>query len=141
MAGPAAAIVDDDRPTATAVAFVPGWYQFELTVDEAGVTSLPVRIDFEAREGDAPIPVAKAGGPGDAFTGELVRLDGRGSTGARRYRWTQVAGPWVVMKPSQRSPTFVPTVAGLYRFELVVDDGTVRSRPAAVSVVVTWKGN
>jgi hypothetical protein len=141
VAGPAAAIVDEDRPLATAVAFVPGWYQFELVVTEAGVASLPVLVDFEARADDAPIPVARPAGPAQAVTGELVRLDGRASSGARRYHWTQVAGPWVALKAGRRSPTFVPMVEGSYRFELEVDDGRVSSRPASVSVVVTGKGN
>jgi hypothetical protein len=141
VAGPAAALVDEDQPLATAVAFVPGWYQFELTVDEAGVSSLPVRIGFEARVGGAPIPIARAAGPADAIAGELVRLDGRASRGARRYHWTQVAGPWVALKASQQAPTFVPVAEGTYRFELEVDDGTVRSRPVPVTVLVTGKGN
>jgi Bacterial TSP3 repeat len=141
VAGPAAALVDEDRPQATAVAFVPGWYQFELTVSEAGVTSLPVRIGFEARVGGAPIPVARASAPAGAIAGELVRLDGRASSGARHFHWTQVAGPWVALKASQQAPTFVPVAEGTYRFELEVDDGTVRSRPASVSVLVNGKGN
>lgn len=141
VAGPAAALVDEDRPLATAVAFVPGWYQFELTVSEAGVSSLPVLIGFEARADGAPIPVARAAGPAGAVTGELVRLDGRASTGARRYHWTQLAGPWVALKASQQAPTFVPMAEGSYRFELEVDDGTVRSRPVSVTVLVTGKGN
>jgi hypothetical protein len=141
VGGPAAALVDEDGPLATAVAFVPGWYEFELTVSEAGVSSLPVRLGFEARAGDAPIPVARAAAPALAVAGELVRLDGRASSGARRYRWTQVAGPWVAIKASQQAPTFVPLAEGTYRFELEVDDGTVRSRPSAVTVVVNGKGN
>jgi hypothetical protein len=141
VAGPAASIVDEDRALATAVAFVPGWYEFELTVGEAGVSSLPVRIGFEARAGGAPIPVARVTGPNDAIVGELVRLDGHASTGARRFHWTQVAGPWVALSPSRKAPTFVPAAEGIYRFELEVDDGTVRSRPAAVTVVVNGKGN
>jgi hypothetical protein len=141
VGGPAAALVDEDRPLATAVAFVPGWYEFELTVSEAGVASLPVRLGFEARVNDAPIPVARVAGPAAAITGELVRLDGRASSGARRYQWTQVAGPWVAFKASRQAPTFVPLAEGTYRFELEVDDGTVRSRPAAVTVVVAGKGS
>ncbi len=141
VAGPAAALADEDRPQASAVAFVPGWYQFELVVEEAGVGSLPVRVGFEARANDAPIPVARAAGPASAITGELVRLDGRASVGGRRYRWTQVGGPWVALKSGQSAPTFVPMAEGTYRFELEVDDGTVRSRPAPVTVVVAGKGS
>ena len=140
VAGPAAAIADEDRPLATAVAFVPGWYEFELTVSEAGASSLPVRLGFEARVNGAAIPVARASGPAGAVAGALVRRDGRASSGARRYHWTQVAGPWVSLKASQQAPHFVPLAGGTYRFELEVDDGTVRSRPASVTVVVVVDG-
>ncbi len=141
VAGPAAALVDEDGPLPTAVAFVPGWYQFELVVSEAGASSLPVRIGFEALVDGAAIPVARAAAPAGALAGELVRLDGRASSGARRFHWTQVAGPWVAIKSSQAAPTFAPPAEGTYRFELEVDDGTVRSRPASVTVVVVGKGN
>ena len=107
---------------------------------EAGVSSLPVRVGFEARRDSAPIPVARAAAPADAVAGELVRLDGRASSGGRRYRWTQVAGPWVALKASHPAPTFVPTAEGTYRFELEVDDGTVRSRPVSVTLIVVGKG-
>jgi hypothetical protein len=123
------------------VAFVPGWYEFELTVQEGGAVSVPARIGFEARAANAPIPVASATAQSTALTGELVRLDGRASSGSRRYHWTQVAGPWVAFKASQAAPTFVPVAEGTYRFELEVDDGAVRSRPVAVQVNVNGKGN
>ena len=76
-----------------------------------------------------------------ALVGELVRLDGAASVGATRWRWTQVAGPWVALQSTLVNPTFVPAGAGQYVFELEVDDGSARSRPQQVSVLVTGEGN
>jgi hypothetical protein len=68
--------------------------------------------------------------------GHKVRLDGRASTG-KRYRWTQVAGPWVALSDaSSATPTFRPRLPGVYAFELEVEDGSTRSAPGRVSVDV-----
>jgi hypothetical protein len=42
----------------------------------------------------------------------------------------------VALDCASATPTFVPPAAGVYVFELVVDDGRVRSAPATVSVDV-----
>jgi hypothetical protein len=136
VSGPAAALSDADRPTATMVAFVPGSYLFELTVTDNGVVGIPATVRLEARASGRAIPVARAATAGTALVGELVRLDGRASTGARHFRWTQVFGPWVALPAGQSAPAFVPTAPGLYTFELEVDDGATRSAPASVSILV-----
>jgi hypothetical protein len=141
VAGPAAGLTDQDKASATVVAFAPGYYEFELAVAEGAVVGVPARVGVEVLSGGAELPVAVAKGPGTALKGELVVLDGSASVGAARYRWTQVAGPWVALKASMASPTFVAPAAGQYVFELEVDDGTARSRPQQVSVLVTGEGN
>jgi hypothetical protein len=118
------------------VAFVPGSYLFELTVTDNGVVGVPATVRLEARASGRAIPVARAATTGTALVGELVRLDGRTSTGARHFRWTQVFGPWVALPAGQSAPAFVPTAPGLYTFELEVDDGATRSAPASVSILV-----
>lgn len=141
VAGPAAGLTDADRPTATVVPFAAGYHVFELTVAEGGAVGVPVRLAVEVLAGGKALPVAVASAQGTALVGELVRLDGTASVGAARWRWTQVAGPWVALKPTLAAPTFVPPAAGQYVFELEVDDGTARSRPQQVSVLVTGEGN
>jgi hypothetical protein len=136
VSGPAAALSDADQPKATVVAFVPGSYLFELTVADGAVVGVPATVRLEVRAGGVAIPVARAAMAGTALVGELVRLDGRASTGARHFRWTQVFGPWVALHATQSAPTFVPTAPGLYTFELEVDDGATRSAPVSVSVLV-----
>ena len=138
VAGPAAGLTDADRPSATAVAFVPGFYVFEVSVRDGAAESRPARVAFEARAGGGAIPQARIAVPGgDAWVGQLVFLDGRASTGAARFRWSQVGGPWTPLGALGAVTAFRPLVPGVYAFELVVDDGAVRSAPARVEVNVT----
>jgi hypothetical protein len=136
LSGPAAGLTHADRATATVVPFAAGSYVFELSVSDGATPGLPARVRLEAREGGRAIPVAAATGPGTAAVGQLVLLDGRASTGAVRWRWTQTAGPWVPLSGDRSTPTFRAAEAGLYSFDLEVEDGTVRSAPAAVHVLV-----
>ncbi|MBK9517525.1 MAG: hypothetical protein IPO09_09270 [Anaeromyxobacter sp.] len=137
VSGPAAGLTNGDRSAATVVAFAPGFVEFELQVTEAGVAGVPVRVGFEALTAGRPLPLARPSVQPSAIVGELVRLDGLRSSGARSFRWTQVAGPWVQLRTNLATPTFVPPAAGQYVFELEVDDGVARSRPQQVSVLVT----
>lgn len=141
VSGPAAGLTDADKVSATAVAFAPGFYEFELAVAEGAAVGVPARAAVEVQAAGKALPVAVARAQGAAIVGELVRLDGSGSVGASAWRWTQVAGPWVTLRSAEASPTFVAPAAGQYVFELEVDDGTARSRPQQVSVLVTGEGN
>lgn len=139
VAGPAAGLNDADRATATAVAFAPGFYVFEVSVKDGAAESRPARVAFEARTAGRAIPQARASCPTPApIAGQYVLLDGRGSVGATRYRWTQVEGPWVVLQsPTEAVTAFRPLAPGRYAFELEVDDGTARSAPSRVEVNVS----
>lgn len=141
VAGPAAGLTAADKASATVVPFAPGYHEFELMVAEGSAVAVPARVAVEVLAAGKPLPVAVASAQGTALVGELVRLDGSASVGAARFRWTQVAGPWVALQASQASPTFVAPAAGQYVFELEVDDGSARSRPQQVSVLVTGEGN
>jgi hypothetical protein len=138
VAGPAAGLTDADGARATVVPFSPGYHVFEVSATRGAVRSRPVRVALEARASSAGIPVARATAPGLApVVNQLVFLDGRQSRGAARFRWTQVEGPWVVLSGQTAVTTFRPQAPGRYAFELVVDDGSVRSAPALVAVDVT----
>jgi hypothetical protein len=137
VSGPAAGLTEADASTATVVPFSPGFHVFEAAVQEGATQGRPVRVAFEARVGGSAIPQARvATVPGDAWVGQLVFLDGRSSTGAAKFRWTQVAGPWVALGSQGSVATFRPLAVGRYAFELVVDDGVIRSAPARVEVNV-----
>lgn len=139
VSGPAAGLTRADRETASVVLFQPGSYEFELTVSDAESVGVPARVRVEARTPARPIPVAVATAWPTAHGGDLVLLDGRASTGGHRYRWTQVEGPWVVVQGGPVA-SFVPPAPGVYGFELEVDDGSIRSAPARVNVVVIANG-
>lgn len=137
LSGPAAGLGGAAGPVATAVPFAPGFYVFEVVARDGAAESRPVRVAFEAREGGSAIPQARielaAGSP---VAGQPVILDGRGSVGASRFRWSQVGGPWVPLGEADELLTFHPHAAGRYAFELEVEDGGVRSAPARVEVEV-----
>jgi hypothetical protein len=137
IAGPAAGLSGADGAAATVVPFATGAFAFELTVaDASGAVSAPAVVRFDAVAPGKVLPVAGATAQADALVGELVILDGRASTGCTRYRWTQVSGPWVALDGASSAAAFRAPVAGVYGFELVVDDGTVLSAPATVTVKV-----
>lgn len=141
VAGPAAGLTEADRATATAVAFAPGYYEFELSVAEGAVAGVPAKVAVEVLANGKPLPVAVPQARGTALVGELVLLDGSASVGAVAHRWTQVAGPWVALRAGDVSPTFVAPAPGQYVFELEVDDGAARSKAQQVSVLVTGEAN
>jgi hypothetical protein len=137
VAGPAAGLSGADRAVPTVVPFAPGAYAFELIVaDSAGAVSAPATARFDVAPSGKPLPVARAVATTDAQVGQLVILDGRSSTRGTTARWTQVAGPWVALEGGNAAVSFVAPAAGSYRFELVVEDGTVRSAPVFVTVNV-----
>lgn len=137
IAGPAAGLSAADGAVVTAVPFVAGVYVFELAVaDGTGAVSAPATVRVDVPAAGKALPVAAVTAPTEAILGELVILNGKASTGAARYRWSQVGGPWVGIDTTSATPVFTAPSAGAYRFELVVDDGTVRSAPAAVTVNV-----
>lgn len=135
VSGPAAGLRDADRAKAEVVCFEPGSYVFELALSEGGAPAVPARVRVEARADGRPIPVARVEVPSEAYVGQKVGLDGRGSTSAKGFRWTQVSGPWVVVNGGSQA-SFIPALPGRYGFELEVDDGSVRSAPVDVTIDV-----
>ncbi len=87
-------------------------------------------------------PVADAG-PDQYLDGiELVTLDGTGSydrdpCDIMTYQWTQIYGPDIRLhNPTSVHPTFMPSMEGEYRFQLIVNDGIEYSYPDEVLIVV-----
>jgi hypothetical protein len=137
VAGPAAGLTNADAAVATAVPFQPGVYVFELTVaDGSSAVSAPATVRVDVAAAGKALPVANVAAAASATVGELVLLNAKGSTGASRYRWSQLAGPWTAFDASSAAPVFIPRSAGTYTFELVVDDGKVRSAPVTVTINV-----
>ena len=81
-------------------------------------------------------PVAVATGPEAVIAGQTVTLDGSASTDPDgdplTYAWT-LDGP-ALSGADTATPTFCAAEAGAYTATLVVNDGTVDSEPASVTV-------
>jgi beta propeller repeat protein/parallel beta-helix repeat protein len=87
-------------------------------------------------------PVADAGPDQYLDETKLVTLDGTGSSDRDpcdilTYRWTQIGGPDIRLHNSTSvHPTFMPSMEGEYRFQLIVSDGNEYSYPDEVLIVV-----
>jgi hypothetical protein len=104
-----------------------------------------VRVDIGADEvTDNARPVANAGP--DQFLDDLVEfvyLDGTGSydpdiMDVISYQWRQISGPNVtLLNPDTAEPYFALAVRAAYVFGLTVFDGSSRSAPDSVTIVIS----
>jgi len=133
--------VELSDPTAARPSFVVtkwGKYRFRLVVSDGKATSAPDEVTITVRN---VAPTADAGPDQVVDAGTAVMLDGRGSRDPNgdslSFSWSQVEGPTVGLAASDAAQaSFVPAVAGVYRFRLVVTDGANESAPDEVQVVV-----
>jgi len=95
----------------------------EVIVDSAGNTA----------------PTANAGTDQTGTAGEVLTLDGSGSSiDTTRYYWTQLAGPPAELtNPFAASPSFTPPAAGTYVFSLKVSDGSATGTNDSVVFTVS----
>jgi hypothetical protein len=130
-------------PQTGAFSWTPGYTQngvynvtFRAEDPFGGVDSETIQITVV--DVDAP-PVANAGPDANADVSSTVILNGSGSYDPDglplSYAWVQSAGPAVTLSNANTAtPSFVPTVADTYVFELVVSDGTLLSAPDSVAI-------
>src|SRR5262249_54363978 len=89
-------------------------------------------------------PVANAGPDQTGVLGQLMHLDGTGSTDVDgnplTFAWSFVQRPAgstaTLSNPTAMKPTFTVDRRGTYRVQLVVNDGLVDSAPDFIDVVV-----
>ena len=124
--------------TPTFVADVSGIYVASLQVTDSLGTSPAASVTVTATRR----PLASAGPAQTVIIGNVVTLDGTGSTDADgepiTYAWTlgsRPAGSAATLAGATTSrPTVVPDVAGSYVLSLVVSDGKLASTAAGVTV-------
>ena len=145
-AGPPVTLQQPNGPTPSFVPQEAGIYSFSLVVRDGELESPPDEVVVTVvGQTDVPEantrPVAEAGQDKEATVGELIRLDGRGSTDeegdALTYDWVQTGGPGVELQGADSAlPEFVPEGPGIYTFSLVVHDGQEQSQVDEVTVTV-----
>ncbi|MBI3795928.1 MAG: hypothetical protein HY268_03035, partial [Deltaproteobacteria bacterium] len=134
-----------DNPTTVAPSFLvdkPGTYTVQLIVNDGTADSTPDTITISTLN---TRPTAEAGPDQEVHVGEIVQLDGSGSTDAEGdpllYVWSLATVPAgsaaTLTGANTRQATFVPDVAGTYVAQLIVNDGMLDSEPDTATVTVT----
>ena len=140
---PAGIVLDDltaMRPRFTAENA--GEYRFVLVVRDGQSESQPDEVVVTVTRPNQ-LPIAEAGPDQTVEVGVLVWLDGSGSRDADgdelSFAWTEDAGnpaTGLLSDTSAERPRYTPSVAGIYRFSLVVSDGEIDSTPDTVAIMV-----
>lgn len=134
LTGPATA-----TPTFTGSA--DGTYTFQLKVTSAGLSSTDT-VTVTLSTPPAQAPGANAGPDQSVTKGTMVTLDGTGSTNPNSgstlsYQWTQTGGETVQLSnAADAKPTFTPTTAGTYTFQLTATSAGLASTDS-VTITVT----
>lgn len=133
------------EPTADARAAQPGLLQFLLTATDSGAHSAQEEVSVLVLAPGQQAPTALAQSPVIATVGDTVRLDASDSVGppgrALTFGWTQTGGPVVALSsPTSATPSFVPSSAGRYVFEVTVGAGALRAPADKVFVYVSEAG-
>ena len=129
------------RPTFTAD--VDGTYIVSLVVNDGATNSLPDTVSIAASTFNASL-IANAGADQHVVAGiaATVMLDGSASSDVDNdpltYTWTMTAKPAgsaaTLFSSSTVTTIFIADIEGTYTFSLVVNDGTVNSTPAKVTI-------
>ncbi len=121
---------------------------FASTPPDFDGDGIPDSLDADA-DGDGindnVIPLANAGIDQAAGAGQMVTLDGSISSDADgdvlQFQWTIVSQPvnsGVALNDSTLvTPSFMPSLAGTYLFELIVSDAVAASMPDIVAVNIS----
>lgn len=139
-AGSNANLNDPAVPTPRFIADKSGTYIAKLVTGNGAST----RVTIMAGVGNVA-PVANAGATQNVTTGTIITLDGSASSDVNSdplsYRW------WFISKPADSTstltaaltaaPAFSADMAGTYIAQLIVNDGTVDSAYAIVSITAT----
>ena len=116
-----------------------GVFEFKVTLSDGQATATDnviVTVDNHNQ-----VPIADAGADIAALVNDTVTLDGSMSYDLDEttisYIWSQTSGPVVSLNSSNSvNPSFMPTLAGVYVFELQVYDGIDTSSPVSITVTV-----
>lgn len=139
--GSSALLAGDQSVTPTLSPDLAGSYVIELVVSDAEFSSSPDSVTVNVSLPNTA-PVADAGPDQTGVVGDLITLDGSGSSDADgdslNISWNLITRPVgsvaVLDSASAVMPTFTADLAGLYQAELVVNDGSVDSSADVVAI-------
>jgi hypothetical protein len=145
LAKPSGSVASLSSATAAKPSFtadLAGSYVLGLRVNDSKVSSANMAVVTVTAAAANAAPVANAGTNQTVAIAASVTLTGAASTDANgdvlTYSWTMVSKPATstaaLSSATAASPTFTADLAGTYVFVLVVNDGTVDSGFATVSV-------
>ncbi|MFO1428574.1 MAG: PKD domain-containing protein [Candidatus Competibacteraceae bacterium] len=137
--GSNAALVNPTTVNPNFVVDLPGTYVIQLIVNDGKVDSTPATVTISTR--NSP-PVANAGPNQTVAWQATVQLDGSQSSDVDgdhlTYQWSLTQRPAgsaaTLSDPSAVQPTFMADTLGTYVAQLIVNDGTVNSNPATVTI-------
>ena len=137
--GSTATLSDATKVMPTFVVDKPGTYVIQLIVNDGTVDSAPDTVIINTE--NSP-PVAEAGPNQSVHVGDVVSLDGSGSSDLDgdllTYSWSVVSKPptsgTVLSGPASQHPSLTVDRAGVYVIQLIVNDGKVNSEPDTVTV-------
>lgn len=141
---PAGSNVTLSSTTSSTPSFTPdvgGVYELELVVSDGKLTSSPDYCTVTVNS----LPVANAGADQSVEVGDLVSLNGSGSSDPDgdnlTYSWSFESRPAsstaALSSLSATNPSFIPDVAGAFIVALSVSDGKATSAPDFVTIMVT----
>ena len=141
-AGSSATLTGSTTATPSFVADIHGDYSIQLIVtDSLGTPSSPAIVHVTSNN---VVPVANAGMSQSGVVGQIVTLNGSGSSDADgdplTYKWSLTSVPSgsqaVITNPTAQIASFVADRAGTFIAQLIVNDGFVDSLPATVQIQV-----
>jgi len=117
----------------------PGRYVVDLIVDDGVLVSDPDTVEVSTLN---VAPVADAGDDRGGFVGEIIVLDGTGSSDADgdslAFNWSLTVVPdgssASLIDPTSSQPAFEMDMSGEYIAQLTVSDGELISAPDAVTI-------
>lgn len=117
----------------------PGTYVLQLLISDGQLPSLPATVTITTHNSR---PVANAGPAQSVLVGSTVQLDGSASSdvdGDRlTFRWAFLSRPTdstaTLSNTTVVQPTFVVDLPGGYVLQLLVNDGSLDSAPATVTI-------
>lgn len=145
--GSATRLLNSTRVDPEFMVDVEGIYKVDLVVSDGELTSEADRVVISGVSRNTA-PTANAGSAQTVTVGDMVRLDGTGSSDPEgdtlTYTWSLLVKPAgstaTLSGPTSPTPSFVADKEGQFNAQLIVNDGKAESAPDTVMVTARASG-